>query len=147
MSHNHRTRWMKTRWVVLTLIGLGAVPVVAMTLHSPSPSEAIPAAETAPEQEPVETDVVSVKTVRPKPDPSFELSVEEPAYVEAYYRADLLARVAGSVKAVQKDIGDPIKEGECLLEIDVPDMVQELAQKQAIIEQRQQELELAKVNV
>src|SRR5947209_13093522 len=49
----------------------------------------------------------TVKTIRPKRDASFVISVDEPAYVEPYYRSDLMARVAGPVNAMHKDVGNP----------------------------------------
>src|SRR5262249_38533590 len=59
------------------------------------------------------------------------------------YQADLLARVAGQVKYVAKDIGEAVVHGELLVEIDVPDLDQEVAQKEAVLEQRIQEVKLA----
>jgi multidrug efflux pump subunit AcrA (membrane-fusion protein) len=91
--------------------------------------------------------IVKVKTIRPKRSASLELSVEQPAYVEAYYRADLEARVAGPVKFIETDIGDQVKEGDRLLEIDVPDLVQAVEQKKAIVAQRRCDLVVAETGV
>jgi multidrug resistance efflux pump len=90
---------------------------------------------------------ISVTTVRPKRDPSFSTSVEQPAYVEAYYQADLMARVAGPVKSVVADIGDRVKAGEALVEIDAPDLQEDVLQKDAVVQQRLRELDLAQANV
>jgi multidrug resistance efflux pump len=87
---------------------------------------------------------ISVKTVLPKREPSFGITIQEPAYVEAYYQADLQAHVAGPVKFLQKAIGDPVKDGELLAEIEVPDLVEALNQAKAVVEQRKKEEELAK---
>src|SRR5438093_2745910 len=54
---------------------------------------------------------IPVKVVRPKRDPSLVLSVQQPAYVQAFYQADLLARAAGPVKYLVKDIGQTVKQG------------------------------------
>src|SRR5215203_5124722 len=50
---------------------------------------------------------LTVKVVKPKLN-SKQLvrSVTQPAYVQPYYRADLMTRVSGAVKAVHKNIGD-----------------------------------------
>ena len=40
-------------------------------------------------------DRVSVKTIRPKRDPSFRVTVQQLATVEAFFQANLKARVAG----------------------------------------------------
>jgi multidrug resistance efflux pump len=90
---------------------------------------------------------ITVKTIRPRQDPSFTASVEQPAYVSAYYQADLMARVAGPVKSLVHDKGDRVKAGEVLLQVAVPDLEEDVAQKEAVVRQRQGELELAKANL
>ncbi len=55
--------------------------------------------------------------------------------------------MAGRVKYIQKDIGDPVTQGEVLVEIDVPDQVQEVALKEATVEQRRRDEELAEKKV
>src|SRR5438132_14332753 len=58
------------------------------------------------------TGALIVKTIKPKRDPSFVLSCREIADVEPYYKAPILSQVAGRVKFIQKDIGDPITRSE-----------------------------------
>jgi multidrug resistance efflux pump len=94
-----------------------------------------------------EEGVLHVRTIRPQRNPSFVLKVSEVAYVEAYYQADILSQVQGRVKYIQKDIGDPVTQGEVLIEIDVPDLVQEVALKEATVEQRKREEELTEKKV
>jgi HlyD family secretion protein len=91
--------------------------------------------------------VVAVKTIHPRQDPSFTASVEQPAYVSAYYRAELMSRVAGPVKSIPYDKNHRVKANEVLLEIDAPDLHEEVAQKEAVVKQRQGELELARANL
>lgn len=91
---------------------------------------------------------ISVVTIRPKlNERELVRSVTQPAYVRGFYRADLMAHVAGSVKAVHKNIGDAVAEGEVLVELDVPDLVQEVAQKEALIRQAEQDARAAEANV
>src|SRR5947209_7703775 len=71
-----------------------------------------------------EESAVHVTTIRPKRDPSFILKIHEVAYVEPYYQAELLSQVAGTIKHIQKNIGDPVTQGEVLVEIDAPDIIQ-----------------------
>jgi multidrug resistance efflux pump len=92
-------------------------------------------------------DAISVTSVRPRRDPSFSANVEQPAFVTAYYQADVMARAAGPVKSVIADIGDRVKAGEVLLQIDVPDMQEDVLQKEAVVQQRKKELELAQANI
>src|SRR5207249_3256718 len=61
-----------------------------------------------------------------------------------YYQADLRARASGVIKYIPKDVGARVSQGELLVEIDVPDQRQEVAQKDAVVEQRRQELRVAK---
>src|SRR5262249_43825694 len=95
---------------------------------------------------PGEGAAVSVKTVRPRRDPSFRMTVEQPAYVEPYYQADLMARVAGPIKSLDVDIGSQVRAGEELVRVDVPDLEEDVLQKEAVVAQRERELELARAN-
>lgn len=90
----------------------------------------------------------TVKVVQPKLNGS-ELvrSVTQPAYVQPFYRANLMTRVAGIVKAVHKNIGDPIKRDEVLIEIDVPDLVQDLQHKKAMVRLASEEKVAAEANI
>jgi multidrug resistance efflux pump len=90
---------------------------------------------------------LSVKTIRPKCDPSFTMSVGEPATVAAYYLSELDSQVAGKIEFIRKAEGAPVKTGELLAKIAVPDLDQEVALKEAAIKQRREELEVAKANV
>ena len=56
-----------------------------------------------------------------------------------------MARVPGTVKSIPKDIGDTVTENEVLVELDAPDLVQELAQKKAAVLGAQQDLKAAQV--
>lgn len=89
-------------------------------------------------------DGVPVKVIRPRRDSSFDIAVNQLVTVEPYYQANLRARAAGLVVAVHKDIGDAVRRGELLVEIDEPDLVQEVAQKQAVVVQRLQEVAVAR---
>ena len=86
---------------------------------------------------------VSVSTIHPKRDPWLIISVREPAKVEAFYQAELKARVAGTVRSIHKDLHNKVREGEVLLEIDTPDLLQDVAMKEAAIQRRQSEVKLA----
>ncbi len=139
------------RWLIVA--GLLAIPAAVGAaagtglLHGLLPHPAGSAHPTPPDPEDtVARPPMAVKVVRPKRDPSVQLTAEDPAAsVEAYYVADLRARASGLVKAVYKDIGDKVERGELLVEIDAPDLVQDVAQKQAAVAQRLQEQQVARV--
>ncbi|HEY1380001.1 MAG TPA: efflux RND transporter periplasmic adaptor subunit [Gemmataceae bacterium] len=135
--------------VAVTAAAVGAAGVWKWRVP-PRPAVASAAGVAAPagqegDEEPSEgEEVASVKTVHPKRDKSFTVSVHQFATVEAYYQSGLHARASGVVKYIPKDVGARVKRGELLVEIDVPDLRQEVAQKEAVIDQRRNELRVAK---
>jgi multidrug resistance efflux pump len=126
--------------ILLVLLGgqHGADRLVTTSAVAASPGESAPG----------QPDGVAVNTIRPRHEPAFSLKTQaEPAYVVPYYRADLEAQVAGPVKFIQKDIGDVVTRGELLAEIDVPDRVQEVRQKEAQVERSKMDLAVAEKQV
>ncbi|HEV3081330.1 MAG TPA: efflux RND transporter periplasmic adaptor subunit [Gemmataceae bacterium] len=89
---------------------------------------------------------MTVRTICPKCDPSFSLSIKAPAQIVPYEWADLEAQVAGRVEFIRKAEGAPVTDGELLVKIAVPDLEQEVKQKESIIRQRQADLALAQAN-
>jgi RND family efflux transporter MFP subunit len=65
------------------------------------------------------------------------VKAEYTATVEALEKAELCAQVRGTVKAIAPDvdIGRPVKEGEVLISLDIPDVVAERESKKALLEQ------------
>lgn len=88
-------------------------------------------------------DAPTAKVIAPRRAASVPITVEQLATVEPYYRADLRARASGIVKRVHRDIGDKVKAGEVLIEIDVPESEQDVARGGAMVLQRQQELKVS----
>jgi RND family efflux transporter MFP subunit len=60
---------------------------------------------------------------------------DQPGRVEAFEETPLYAKISGFVQHVNADIGDRVKEGQVLAELSVPEMVQELKQKEALVQQ------------
>src|SRR5205823_5911526 len=78
----------------------------------------------------------TIKMIRPKRiGETFMFSAPQPADVRPFERAELKARVAGTVKCVHKRIGNRVKKGEVLLELYVPDLDQEVKHKDALVHQ------------
>src|SRR5262245_10988785 len=71
-------------------------------------------------------------------------TVEQPGHIEAFAETPLLAKVPGFVKSVNVDIGDRVKTGEVLAELSVPELEEELKQKQATVLQMVAEVEQAR---
>jgi multidrug resistance efflux pump len=82
--------------------------------------------------------------VHPRRDPSVVVSVQQLLSVDPYVLADLRAQVAGRVKHVWKDVGEPVRKGDVLIEIDVPDLELAVKEKEAIKEQRKRDVDLAR---
>jgi multidrug efflux pump subunit AcrA (membrane-fusion protein) len=130
-----------------SVVAIGAV-IAILSVHQSGPRlEASPASETgsAPQDE-GGGGALSVKTIFPKCNPAFAFSVQEPAEVKPYYISELDSQVAGQLENIRKAEGSRVKAGELLAKIAVPDLDQEVALKVAVIQQRQQELEVAKSN-
>ncbi len=70
-------------------------------------------------------------------------SIELPGTLEAYEETPMLARIAGHVGKVHVDAGDSIREGQVLAEQSVPEMNEELKQKQALVSQAAAEVDQA----
>ncbi len=133
--------------VASLLVMAGVIALIAA--EHPTPQlQANPAGETNStlQDEPGSTKL-SVKTIFPKCDPDFAFSVQEPATVTAYYLSELDAQVSGQLQRIRKAENSPVVAGELLAKIAVPDLDQEVALKDAMILQRQEELNVAKENV
>ncbi|MCQ8106215.1 efflux RND transporter periplasmic adaptor subunit [Methylomonas sp. SURF-2] len=85
----------------------------------------------------------SVIGVRPRLDEGTQ-KIVLPASLRGYTEASINARGNGYLKAWHKNIGDHVKKGELLAEIDVPELEQELAQAHAAVAQVKARLELAR---
>jgi multidrug efflux pump subunit AcrA (membrane-fusion protein) len=109
------------------------------------PAPDIVIANVADDDDPPEGDEPPVvKTVHPKRDKTYTVTVHQYATVQAYYQVDLRARASGVIKYIPKDKGARVTHSELLVEIDVPDLRLEVLQKDAVVEQRKNELRLAK---
>jgi RND family efflux transporter MFP subunit len=87
-----------------------------------------------------DTSAPSPKTVSPTRK-TLKRIIEIPAEtVEAFRQAPLYARVAGYVKTLDADIGDRVKMGQTLLTLEAPELLAELAQREAMIAKADAEL-------
>ncbi|HEV3439842.1 MAG TPA: efflux RND transporter periplasmic adaptor subunit [Gemmata sp.] len=100
------------------------------------------AAKTPAETSDVLSKAISVKTTRPRRDTHFQMTVERPADVEAYYRADIEAQVAGEVKWIRVAPGSRVEKDQILVRVHVPDKWALVKEKQNIITQREREFDL-----
>ncbi len=96
--------------------------------ESPGPSSAGPAA---------------VTVVSPKKD-TVRRTIEQPGRVEAFEQAPIFAKISGYVRKVHKDIGDKVRQGDLLAEVDVPELEQEVKKKEAMVVQKGAEVDQSK---
>ena len=90
--------------------------------------------------EKIETRVV---TVQPRRE-TVRRTVEQPGQIEGFERTALYAKIAGFVRAYQVDIGDRVCKGQLLAELWVPELVEDLHQKDAMVVQDEAQICLAR---
>src|SRR2546425_4266220 len=76
---------------------------------------------------------VAVQVVQPKRG-SITRNVTLPGEIKAYQQATLYAKVAGYLKTITVDKGDRVKEGDLIADIEVPEMLADLARYKAEVE-------------
>lgn len=150
LLHPNRGAARRARRILfVALFAFGGVALAVAARHGlvPNPlgtrasADAPPAAAPGPAAPPV------AKVIAPRRATSVPITVEQLAMVEPYYRADLRARASGTVRRVNRDIGDKVRTGEVLVEIDVPESEQEVARAAALVLQRQQELKVSEAKL
>src|SRR5262249_8227866 len=90
---------------------------------------------------------ITVNTIQPRLNKNFEMTVSQPSDFQAYYRADIEARVPGMVKWVRVAPGSVVEKDQSLVKLDVPDLAADREAKQDIVRQRTAEWELAQERV
>jgi RND family efflux transporter MFP subunit len=115
-------------------IPLRALGLAVLLVLADCPLRAAP-----PEDQPA----VTVATVKPQRT-TVRRTLTLPGQVEASEQTKLYAGVAGFVQKVHVDIGDRVKAGQVLAELSVPELVEELKQKKALVTQAEAGLEQAR---
>jgi HlyD family secretion protein len=94
----------------------------------------IPEAAPARAQATAPPPATRVATVRPER-ATIRRTTEQPGQIEAIEVTAIHARVAGFVRTMAVDIGDPVKKGQVLVELWVPELEAESKEKHALIDQ------------
>lgn len=76
-----------------------------------------------------------------------ERTLRQPAQVEPYERADIVAKASGFVSEVNVDIGDNVKKGDVLAELSIPEMKQDRLRKAALTDQAEAAIRQAEARV
>jgi RND family efflux transporter MFP subunit len=75
-----------------------------------------------------------------------DTGLELPGRLQAYIQAPIYARVPGYLKSWKHDIGDRVKAGDVLAEIDTPDLDQQLMQARAELSVAEANAKLAQIS-
>ena len=75
------------------------------------------------------------------------MTVVQPGTIEAFETAPMYARIAGYVQKYNYNIGDRVKAGDVLVDMWIPDVVQELAQRSAAVKRADVQIRVADSNL
>src|SRR5438105_2458433 len=130
-------RWLIWSFLPACLLGCGPADPSTSSIRMTSGE---PGAETTP--------LVRVTPIKPARKTLVRWS-EQPGQIEAFEETPLFAKLAGYVEKMHVDIGDPVtgplvddsgkvtREGQLLVDLSVPELHEELAQKEAAVGQAQ----------
>jgi RND family efflux transporter MFP subunit len=93
-----------------------------------------------------EKTVPRLNVIRVEPGPNRN-EIRLPGSMQALTEAPILARTDGYLKRRLADIGDRVRTGQVVAEIDVPELDQQIHQAEAAIEQAEASLEQAQANL
>jgi HlyD family secretion protein len=126
-----KSKLLRAAGLVLGWTSLALLPFVATGCHHKEASDA------------EEASVLEVATVSPvRKDLTRE--VVQPGWLRPYEVTPIYTKIAGFAKEPRYDLGDYVKKDDLLVELDVPEVVQELHVKEAKIEQADADLLQAK---
>jgi HlyD family secretion protein len=114
------------RRLALCLLVAATLPLAGGCHHAPADQSPAVSPETSP--------ATTVAIVHPQR-AAIHREVSQPGAIEAFEETPIFAKVAGYVQEGWKDIGATLRKGEILAELWVPELVDELKQKEALIEQ------------
>ncbi|HWA97977.1 MAG TPA: efflux RND transporter periplasmic adaptor subunit [Pirellulales bacterium] len=66
---------------------------------------------------------------------TLKLTTTQPAHIQAFEHTPLFAKITGYVETVLVDIGDVVKKDQTLVKLAVPEMLDDVAQKEALLAQ------------
>ncbi len=130
----HHISPFKVFLVVLLLAAI--VGAIALAGYLPRREREAAAAAAAKEERVTLPRVAVVKVKRAPQD----LEVSLPGTISPLVEASVFARAAGYVKKRYVDIGDRVKEGQLVAEIEAPELDQQVAQARAAVSQAQQQV-------
>lgn len=107
---------------VITLIAVAALIVIQTSSHTEEKDKPVTDEDA--------NSITRVEVIKPARRDLVQ-SITLPATIEPLYKATLYAKAAGYLKSIDFDIGDWVKEGDIIAELEIPEMVQEYEQLKA----------------
>jgi RND family efflux transporter MFP subunit len=145
-QHAHGHARKRPSGATLILIGLLLAAIVVAAFfggylpHSQRQTELVADAKSESEAPPL----VNVTTVERS---SGKTELILPGNIQAITEAPVLARATGYIKSRAVDIGDRVKEGQLLAEIDAPELESQVRQAKAAVDQAGASLDQANANL
>jgi RND family efflux transporter MFP subunit len=116
-----------------------AVPAIALFLTSCSHSQTVFGAKAAEAPSPQVT--VPVAAVLRS---DIANSVTMTAEFQPFQEVDVMSKVAGYLRSIKVDLGDHVREGQVLAELEIPEMTDDISKAAAIVEQTGAEIAASK---
>ena len=145
-SYSQHTRVWKPSGIAITAIVLGIAAILAIGFlagYMPmKKQQELVAQETQQSEDaPVRVDVIEVNRGSAKSE------LELPGNIQASTEAPILARADGYIKRRMVDIGDRVRAGQPLAEIEAPEVDQQIRQARAALQQAQAAQEQSTANL
>ncbi|MEX0687177.1 MAG: efflux RND transporter periplasmic adaptor subunit [Pirellulales bacterium] len=122
--------WSDTRLLPALVLVAGLAMLTPGCRHEPLPPR------------PQTISVPEVTTAKPERR-VLTLSTTQPGRIEAFERTPLFAKVAGYVEDVRVDIGDAVRKDDVLVRLAVPELLDELHEKEALVAQAEAQVKQA----
>jgi len=132
---------MKLFLFLAMIAGVAAIIVASGNFNQPAPTEA--STETAESTRNALDRVTAGKPVRK----TLKLYTSQPARIEAFEEAPLHSKLSGYVEQVLVDIGDAVQKGQVLIKLSIPEMLDDVKQKEALLAQATAEVQQAEAAV
>ncbi len=128
-------RSRSSKWHLMLVVAIGVVGGItwyAVSANSAAevPREGLPAAGALPAHD----SAARVATIKPQRG-GIQRTTNQPGSVIAYESASLFAKVSGYLKSQSVDIGDHVRRGQVLAEIDSPELIRDVEIADAALSQ------------
>ncbi len=90
-----------------------------------------------------QVDAKTVQVIRPRERGVTTINARQLCVLQPFFKAELSSRLSGTVRSVEKNIGDSIRAGEELLVLEVPDLVADLKSKEEQVNLKKNEVKTA----